>query len=136
MLDRDPKRRRLTPVNAPFRSPLRRPSTPTSQSDPSQPSSTPVSTSSGYSTPQRPRAPRKFNSPVFARDDERGLTPDIVALIHRKRELEAAIKEETRGIETAEMALKYETQVGNESPPHPLFPSIHAFLVGIICDIG
>jgi len=116
MQDRDPKRRRLTPVNAPFRSPLRRPSTQTSQSDPSQPSSTSVSTSTGYSTPQRPRPLRQFKSPVLARDDEHGLTPEILALIHRKRGLEAAIKEEMRGIETAEMALKYEKQVGNESP--------------------
>lgn len=110
MLERDPKRRRLAPVNAPFRSPLRRPSTPTSQSQ-SDASSLPSSSSTANTTPQRPRLPRQFKSPVFARNDERGVTPEVLALIHQKRDLEAAIKAEMKAIETAELALKYEKQV-------------------------
>jgi hypothetical protein len=39
------------------------------------------------------------------------VTPEVLALIHQKRDLEAAIKEEMKAIETAELALKYEKQV-------------------------
>lgn len=121
MSGRDPKRRRLTPVNAPFRSPLRRRSAPPSQSDPQSSSSGPSSSSASvtpHSTPQRTRTPRQFRSPALAPDDERGLTPETLALIHRKRDLATQIKEETKAIETAELALKYEKQV-RSSPPIP-----------------
>ena len=114
MLERDPKRRRLTPLNAPFRSPLRRPSTPSTSSTPSNLNSQSGKTSQfpapSYSTPNR-RPSRQFKSPVFSRNDEEGLAPDIMELLHRKRELEAQIKEEKKALETAEIALKYEKQV-------------------------
>ena len=122
MLERDPKRRRLTPLNAPFRSPLRRPSTPlsttTNQSrDPSTPSSNlnsqSVNSSSlptPYTTPTR-RPPRQFKSPILSRNDEEGLTPEIITLLQRKRQLEGQIKEEKKALETAELAHKYEKQV-------------------------
>ena len=121
MLERDPKRRRLTPLNAPFRSPLRRPSTPSIPTEPSTNPSTPSNLNPqsaknsqfpapSYSTPNR-RPSRQFKSPVFSRNDEEGLTPDIMELLHRKRELEAQIKEEKKALETAEIALKYEKQV-------------------------
>ena len=122
MLERDPKRRRLTPVNAPFRSPLRRPSTPTSQPQ-SDASPTLSSSSATNTTPQRPRPPRQFKSPVLARNDERGLTSDVLTLVHRKRDLEAAIKEEKKAIETAELALKYEQQVTRRPLPRRGFLS-------------
>ena len=124
MLERDPKRRRLTPLNAPFRSPLRQSSTPSTSTDPLTDPSTPsnlnplsaknsaLSTSS--STPNR-RPPRRFKSPIFSRNDEEGLTPDIIELLQRKRELEMQIKEEKKVLETAEMALKYEKQVNQIS---------------------
>ena len=117
MLDRDPKRRRLTPLNAPFRSPLRRPSTPTtstSSTNPSTPSNlNPHSdrTNSAFNTPSRPITTRQFKSPVLSRNDEEGLTPEVLALLHRKSELEAQIKEEKKALETAEIAVKYEQQV-------------------------
>jgi len=116
MLERDPKRRRLTPLNAPFRSPLRRPSAPSTSSTPSNLNSQSAKTShlptTSYSTPNH-RPPRQFKSPVYSRNDEEGLTPDIIELLHQKRELEAQIKEEKKALETAEIALKYEKQVPN-----------------------
>ena len=116
MLERDPKRRRLTPLNAPFRSPLRRPSSPSTSTNPSTNPSTPSNLNAhsakppSSSTPNR-RPPRQFKSPVFSRNDKEGLTPDIIELLQRKRELERQIKEEKKALETAEMAIKYEKQV-------------------------
>ena len=91
-MQRDPKRRRLVPPNAPFRSPLSRPSNPASTSSPL----------SGR---------RPFKSPILSRNDREGLTPELIALLNRKRTLELELKEEKRRLETAETALKYEQKV-------------------------
>src|SRR5277367_6062296 len=121
MLERDPKRRRLTPLNAPFRSPLRRssppPATPsTSTTNPATPTPTMAATATSgppppTATPIRPRPPRLFKSPILTRNDEEGLTPEILALVKRKRALELQIKDERRLLEQADQALKYEQQV-------------------------
>jgi hypothetical protein len=126
MLERDPKRRRLTPLNAPFRSPLRRPSTPTTSTIPSTNPSTPSNLNpnrpslTSSTTPNRPRPPRQFKSPIFNRNDDESLTPEIITLLQRKRDLEAEIKQEKKALETAELALQYEKQVlspANETDP-------------------
>ena len=121
MLDNNPKRRRLTPLNAPFRSPLHRQSTPillnasTPTSTPSTPTASTLrntsSRTTAYTTPVRKLPPRQFKSPILSRNEEEGLTPEILALVHRKRELEAQIREEKRALENVELALKYEKQV-------------------------
>ena len=114
MLERDPKRRRLTSVNAPFRSPLRRPSTAPSTDSQLTSSTTPTSSANStlqLTTPDRPRRPRQFKSPILTRNDEQGLTPDVLALVKRKRALELQIKDERRLLEQAEQAYKYEQQV-------------------------
>jgi hypothetical protein len=117
-MERDPKRRRLTSLNAPFRSPLRRPaslSTALSSTDtPSVSSPLPSkypSPKAGYSTPKRKQAARTFKSPILGRNEDDGLTPEIITLLHRKRDLAALVKEEQKAIETAELALQYEKQV-------------------------
>jgi hypothetical protein len=125
MLDRDPKRRRLTSINAPFRSPLRRPppddqSTPytASPSTPSVlPSSHPPRNSplSQYTTPKRKLPLRTFRSPVLGRNADDDLTPEILSLIQQKRDLEKQIHLERKAVETAELALQYEKQV---APPN------------------
>lgn len=120
MLERDPKRRRLTPLNAPFRSPLHRSSGERAGSSANPSKSSNLNGSKSLpNTPVRRLPPRQFKSPVLGRNDEGGLTPDVLALIHRKRELEAQIKAEKNSIETAQLALKYEKQV----VPYPL--SLH-----------
>jgi hypothetical protein len=123
MLERDPKRRRLlTPLNAPFRSPLRRPTSPTAVSsttsvDPSVPtnSNPPAPNNSlhpkAYITPNRRTSTGKFRSPVTGKNEEDGLDPEIIALVRRRKELETQIKEEKKALETAEIALQYEKQV-------------------------
>jgi hypothetical protein len=123
MLERDPKRRRLTSLNAPFRSPLRNlPSTTTSNPSPSTvtpflPNQSPKnSPPAQYSTPKRKLPARTFRSPVLGRNADEELSPEIIALIRRKRELEKLINQERKAIETAELALQYEKQV----PPFAL----------------
>ena len=122
MLERDPKRRRLTPLNAPFRSPLRLPSTLTtttsSTTNPSTSTSIPTTAVAAISgakltttTPRRPGPPRQFKSPILTRNDEEGLTPEILTLVKRKRALELQIKDERRLLEQADQARKYEQQV-------------------------
>jgi hypothetical protein len=119
MLERDPKRRRLTPLNAPFRSPLRRPSTPTTSTTPSTNPSTSSNLNpnrrslTSFTTPNRPRPPRQFKSPIFNRNDDEKLTTEIITLLQRKRDLEAEIKQEKNALETAELAVQYEKQVAS-----------------------
>jgi hypothetical protein len=124
MLERDPKRRRLTPLNAPFRSPLQLPSTPTATTSSTTNPSTSIPTTAAAAisgskltttTPLRPRPPRQFKSPILTRNDEEGLTPEILTLVKRKRALELQIKDERRQLEQADQALKYDKQV----PLHP-----------------
>ena len=126
-MERDPKRRRLTPLNAPFRSPLRRPSSASTASadtlSVASPLSNPESATHpslevGYSTPKRKQAPRTFKSPILGRNEDDALTPEIIALLHRKRDLIALIKEEQKAIETADLALQYEKQVRPSSTTH------------------
>jgi hypothetical protein len=120
MLERDPKRRRLTPLNAPFRSPLRIPSAPTTTTTSTTNPSTSIPTTAAAAisganltttTPLRARPPRQFKSPILTRNDEEGLTPEILTLVKRKRALELQIKDERRQLEQAEQALKYEQLV-------------------------
>jgi hypothetical protein len=111
MLDRDPKRRRLTPLNAPFRSPLRTSapsSTPSTPTIPAHPKNSPLAQ---YTTPKRKLPPRTFKSPVLGRNADEDLSPEVISLIHRKRALEKTIHEEKKALETAELALQYEKQV-------------------------
>src|SRR4051812_40062831 len=117
MLERDPKRRRLTPLNAPFRSPLRRPS---SSSEPSAPSSV---NPPSYATPPR-RASTNFKSPLH---NNASLPPELKELLTRKRELQLEMKNEKKALETAELALKYEKQVSFDHPKSPP-PSLMFYL--------
>jgi len=114
MLDRDPKRRRLiTPLNAPFRSPLRRPSSSSSTDIATPTTSTPTAANPpAYATPPR-RTSGTFKSPLHS---STSLDPAVRDLLVRKRELQLAIKNEQKALETAELALKYEKQV---PPPTP-----------------
>jgi hypothetical protein len=122
MIERDPKRRRLTSLNAPFRSPLRTPqlqheSSTDSVSRPSTPTVLPItqplknSALNQYTTPKRKLPARTFRSPVLGRNPDEAVSPEIIALVQRKRELQRLIHEERKAVENAELALQYEKQV-------------------------
>jgi hypothetical protein len=138
MLERDPKRRRLTPLNAPFRSPLRRPPSTDSLStgEPGTPLSATTPRPSDVSqdtTPKRKLPSRTFKSPVLGRNRDEDLSLEIIALIDRKRELERIILEEKKAIETAEMALKYEKQVPHSLPTIATLSSCLLAVGGDVC---
>ena len=53
---------------------------------------------------------------MLIRNDDEGLTPEILALVKRKRTLEQQIKDERRLLEQTEAAYKYEQQVRTHTP--------------------